>query len=187
VNPSANPNLSLTPHPKSRVTNWGTCTAGVDFPIRNGVFLRLVIEGKNYVYIIFVSKYSCLCICLLQWILSKSFVPISINRYLLFSSPFLSQEILEVHGHIAICRRITFARVCLWILVLNLNHGDRLYIEVSVALVDSQHGSVICVERSGTERWHNGNIERTSSKKFVVRFWNFAKKQNLGWADCSWS
>jgi len=31
--PFPKPNLSLTPHPKPRVTNWGTCTTGVDFPI----------------------------------------------------------------------------------------------------------------------------------------------------------
>jgi len=42
--------------------------------------------------------------------------------------------------------------------------------KVSVALVDSQHGSVICVETSETELWHNGKMERTAAKKFVVRF-----------------
>jgi len=41
---------------------------------------------------------------------------------------------------------------------------------VSVALADSQHGSVICVETSETQRWHNGKMERTSAKKFDVRF-----------------
>jgi len=42
--------------------------------------------------------------------------------------------------------------------------------KVSVALVDSQHRSVICVERSETECWHNGEMERTAAKKFFVRF-----------------
>jgi len=32
VNPSANPNLSLTHHPKPMVTSWGASAPGVDFP-----------------------------------------------------------------------------------------------------------------------------------------------------------
>jgi len=41
------------------------------------------------------------------------------------------------------------------------------------------------METSETERWHNGKMERTVAKKFVVRFWNFAKHKNFRWADCS--
>ena len=42
--------------------------------------------------------------------------------------------------------------------------------KVSVALVDSLHGSLICVETSETERWHNRKMKRTAEKKFVIRF-----------------
>jgi len=57
--------------------------------------------------------------------------------------------------------------------------------KVSVALVDSLHGSLICVETSETERWHNRKMKRTAEKKFVIIFWNFAKNKNLRRADCS--
>jgi len=42
--------------------------------------------------------------------------------------------------------------------------------KVSVALIDSQHGSLIYVETSETKLWHNGEMEKTAAKKFVVRF-----------------
>jgi len=41
------------------------------------------------------------------------------------------------------------------------------------------------VETSVTERWHIGKMERTTVKKFVVIFWNFAKYKNIRRADCS--
>jgi len=39
------------------------------------------------------------------------------------------------------------------------------------------------METSETERWHNGKMERTAAKKFVVRFWNFVKNNNLRRTD----
>jgi len=48
--------------------------------------------------------------------------------------------------------------------------------KVSVALVDSQHDSLICMETSEMELWHNGKMKRTAAKKFVVRF-KLCKKQ----------
>jgi len=41
------------------------------------------------------------------------------------------------------------------------------------------------VETSEKERWHNGIMERTAAKKFVLRFWNFAKNKTLRRADYS--
>jgi len=41
------------------------------------------------------------------------------------------------------------------------------------------------VETSETEPWHNGKMEGIAEKKFVVRFWKFAKNKNLRRADCS--
>jgi len=41
------------------------------------------------------------------------------------------------------------------------------------------------METSETERWQNGKMERTAAKKFVVRFWNFAKNKHFRRADCS--
>jgi len=35
------------------------------------------------------------------------------------------------------------------------------------------------VEISETERWQNDKVERTTAKKFVVKFWNFAKNKNF--------
>jgi len=36
------------------------------------------------------------------------------------------------------------------------------------------------VETSETERWQNGKMEKTAAKKFVVRFWNLARKKIFG-------
>jgi len=49
-------------------------------------------------------------------------------------------------------------------IVLNLNFGDRLLMKMLVALIDSQHGSLICMEASETERWQNGKMEITAAK-----------------------
>jgi len=36
--------------------------------------------------------------------------------------------------------------------------------KILVALIDFQHGSLICVETSETERWQNGKMGRTAAK-----------------------
>jgi len=72
------------------------------------------------------------------------------------------------------------AGTSLGILDLNLNHGDRLQMKVPVALVDSQHGSVTCVETSETERWYNGKMERTTAKSSLLDFETLQKTKIFG-------
>jgi len=51
--------------------------------------------------------------------------------------------------------------------------------KVFVALIDSKHGSLICMETSETEYEQNGERERTAANNFIARFWNFAKNKNF--------
>jgi len=57
--------------------------------------------------------------------------------------------------------------------------------KVFFALIYSEHGSLMFVETSETERWQNGKMERTAAKETVVRFWNVAKSTHFRRADCS--
>jgi len=40
----------------------------------------------------------------------------------------------------------------------------RLTVNENVGCFDSQHGSLICMKTSETERWQNGKMERTAAK-----------------------
>jgi len=42
--------------------------------------------------------------------------------------------------------------------------------KVFVALIDSQHGQLICMETSETENKQNGERERTAANNIIVRF-----------------
>jgi len=48
-----------------------------------------------------------------------------------------------------------------------------------VALIDSQHGSLIWVEASETERWQNGKMERTAAKNILCEIMKLCKKQKF--------
>jgi len=123
--PFPKPNLSLTPHPKPRFTNWGTYTNGVDFLIWKGVFEvsnrreKLCLHIIHFKILVFIHMATSVNIFKIIYAYIDWYI-------LLFPQFLLSSDILEVHVRITKCRRAIFGRECLRILVLNLNHGNWL-------------------------------------------------------------
>ena len=123
--PALSPNLSLTPHPKPRVHKLVHVTLEIDFPIWKGTF-KVSNSRENFVYILFISKYSYLYIGLRQWMFSKSlYAYIGKYIFVIFLSLFVIRNFRGTCSYNEMLKGY-IARESLEILVLNLNLGDQL-------------------------------------------------------------